>query len=183
MKLGLNINTFSGSDALQGCLELTQGFGIRNVELWANNCAVIGESPSGFAFSGKDLDAAEKLLAKFDITVCCLTFGGGLDRGFAADRQGFAKEFVYAVEVAKRFGAGIINHYADEFFDGNGLDMAALEVMWKPAIRKAEELGIVLALENEAHDFTQSPKTMKKVIDHFASPSFKTNYDPNNYFH
>lgn len=183
MKLGLNINTFSGSDDLEGCLKLTTEFGIKNIELWANNCAAIGDSPSKFAFSGKDLDAAEQLLRQYGINVCCLTFGGGLDREFAADRDGFAKEFAYAVEVAKRFGASVVNHYADEFFDGNALDMAALDRMWEPAIQKAESLGIVLALENEAHDFTQSPVTMKKVIDHFGSKSFKTNYDPTNYYH
>lgn len=183
MRLALNINTFSGSDDLEGCLRLTADFGIRQVELWANNCGVIGDSPSKFAFTGKDLDAAERLLREYGISVCCLTFGGGLDRGFAAQRGVFAKEFVHAVEVAGRFGASVMNHYADEFFEGNALDMSALDGMWGPAVRRAEELGIVLALENEAHDFTQSPVTMKRVIDHFASACFKTNFDPTNYYH
>jgi sugar phosphate isomerase/epimerase len=183
MILSLNTNTFASSDNLEGCLRLTKEFGLSNIELWSTNMDVLEEGHSKFVYSGKDIDAAEKLLKEYGINVCCLTFGGGLDREFAKDHDLFAKEFVYAVEVAHRLGAKVMNHYADEVFEGKSYDYAVLDKIWIPAIKKAEELGIVLCLENEATDFTSIPLTHKEVIDHFNSPSFKSNYDPTNYYH
>ena len=43
--------------------------------------------------------------------------------------------------------------------------------------------GIIMALENEAHDCTSTPEKMRRILEYFNHPNFKTNFDAVNYFH
>jgi sugar phosphate isomerase/epimerase len=182
MKLGLNANTFAASDNLEGVCKLANEFGIKHLELWATNLEETKESINKFAFKGRDIKKAKKIIDNHGLRVCCITFGCGLDRQFVNSPQLFSDEFVRAVDIAAELGAEVINHYMDEIHPYPNIDFAYLERFWKAPINHAEDLGIVLALENEAHDVTQSPLNMLELINHFNSRSFKTNFDATNYF-
>jgi len=182
MKVGLNLNTFAATDDLRSILNLTKGFGIRNVEFWSTNCESSAESVSKYAYAGMDTDKAKALLAEFGMNVCCFTFGGGLDPEFVMDRKRFSDEFVRAVELASEFGATIVNHYSDAITPSGIVDLEMLHEYWEGALNRAEELDITLALENEALDATKSPDNMLEIIRSFNSSSFKTNFDATNYY-
>lgn len=67
---------------------------------------------------------------------------------------------------------------------GNGKDVPffKLKPYYERAIRKAEQRKIYLALENEAHDITQSPEGMKAFVEYMDSEYFQTNFDATNYY-
>jgi len=182
MKIGLNANTFAESDNLESILNLTNEFGIKNIEFWATNLEDTAESVSRYAFKGKDVKKAKEMLKKAGINVCCLTYGAGLDASFVKEKKLFSEEFVRAVEIAYDLGATVINHYADEMRKYEEINLSYYEEYWGAAIKRAEELGIVLALENEAHDMIKTPENMLKLIKGFNSKSFKTNFDATNYY-
>ena len=137
---------------------------------------------TGIAFKGKDVNGAKSIFKDFGLNVCCVTYGCGLDRQFVSQPELFSDEFLRAIDVAAELGAKIINHYIDEIHPYPNIDFAYLEKFWGRAIRHAEQTGIVLALENEAHDITGSPENMLALINHFDSNSFKTNFDATNYY-
>lgn len=182
MKLGLNCNTFSTSDNLEGVLKLANEFGIKYLEFWATNLEESPESINKFAFKGKDVRKARQMIADYGLQVCCVTFGCGLDRFFVNKPQLFADEFKRAIDIAAEMGAKVINHYVDEIHPYPNINFDYLDQYWLAPLQYAEEMGIVLALENEAHDITQTPKKMLALIDHYQSKSFKTNFDATNYF-
>ncbi len=62
------------------------------------------------------------------------------------------------------------------------ISFSELEKYYGRAIRKAKQRKIYLALENEAHDITQSPEGMKTIVEHMNSEYFKTNFDATNYY-
>ena len=182
MKLGLNGMTLSETDGLESILKIATGFGIKHFELWAHNCEDAGETIHQYAYKGKDTKNAQRLINSYWINVCCFAFGCGFDPLFAKEQKLFNRELVRAVEVASEMGAGIVNHYCANVLPSENIDIAYLKGYWEPAVKRAEQLGIVLALENEAHDVTQTPENMLKIITEFNSDCFKTNFDPTNYY-
>jgi sugar phosphate isomerase/epimerase len=182
MKIGLNGMTLSETDDLESILKIANGFGINHLELWAHNCEDMGETIHQYAYKGKNIKKAKNLINSYGINVCCIAFGCGFDPVFSKEQKLFSRELVRAVEVAAEMGAGIVNHYCGHVLPSENIDIAYLAEYWDPAIKRAEQLGIILALENEAHDVTQTPENMLKIITEFNSNCFKTNFDPTNYY-
>jgi sugar phosphate isomerase/epimerase len=182
MKLGLNGMTLSETDDLESILNIANGFGTKHLELWAHNCEDVGETIHQYAYKGKNLKKAKDLIAAHGINVCCVAFGCGFDPLFSKEQELFSRELARAVEVAAEMGAGIVNHYCANVLPSENIDIAYLAGYWEPAIKRAEELNIILALENEAHDVTQTPENMLQIITAFNSSCFKTNFDPTNYY-
>jgi sugar phosphate isomerase/epimerase len=182
MKLGLNGMTLSKTDNLESILQLCNEFGIEHLELWAHNCENAGDTIHRYAYKGKDIKKAKSLIESYGIHVCCVAFGSGFDPEFSKKRELFSRELARAVEVAAEMGAGIVNHYCANVLPSANIDIAHLAGYWEPAIKRAEELDVILALENEAHDVTQTPDNTLKIITEFDSPNFKTNFDATNYY-
>ncbi|MDO5548762.1 MAG: sugar phosphate isomerase/epimerase family protein [Eubacteriales bacterium] len=183
MKIGLNTNTFP-SEALDVLIPMAKDFGIRYLELWGSNLEPNGKpSASIYGFSDKDLEKAKKQVEDAGLVIGSLSSGLGLDPGITCDPEAFSKELVATVEAAHFFGAKVINHYADKIHPGTTPELEKLHKYFDAALAKAEELGIVLALENEAGDAGRTPENMLSIIKEFNSPNFKTNYDATNYYH
>ncbi len=182
MKLGLNCNTFSQSDKLESVLQLANEFGLKYLELWASNLEETDLSINKYAFKGKDTSTALKLVKDHGLEICCVAFGGGLDRYFVNNSDVFVEEFKRAIDFAKESGAQVINHYIDEIYPYPNMNFDYLDQFLAEPLRYAEEMGIVLALENEAHDYTQTPQNMLELIKHYNSDNFKTNFDATNYY-
>jgi len=182
MKLGLNANTFAASDNMESVCGLANEFGIKYLELWATNLEKTDGSINRFAFKGTDIQKAKKVIADHGLLVCVIGFGCGLDRYFVNSPQLFSDELMRAIDIAAELGAKVINHYIDEIHPYPKLDYKYLDKFFKAPLEYAEKTGIIFALENEAHDITQSPLNMLALINHYDSKSFKTNFDATNYF-
>jgi len=182
LKLALNGMTFSATDDLESTLNIAKGFNIKNLELWAHNIEDDGDIVQEYAYKGKDIKSAKSILEKHDINVCCVAFGCGFDKEFVKQQELFTKELIRAIEVAADFEAEIVNHYCDYVLRSIEIDFPLLEKYWEPAVRRAEQLGVILALENEGLDVTRTPKNVLSIIKHFDSKNFKTNFDATNYY-
>ena len=104
------------------------------------------------------------------------------DKELAKDPELFSRELERAVEIAYELGAKVVNHYCYHVAMGPEISFSELEKYYGRAIRKAKQRKIYLALENEAHDITQSPEGMKTIVEHMNSEYFKTNFDATNYY-
>ena len=105
-----------------------------------------------------------------------------LIKDWAKIRNFFSRELERAVEIAYELGAKVVNHYCYHVAMGPEISFSELEKYYGRAIRKAKHRKIYLALENEAHDITQSPEGMKTIVEHMNSEYFKTNFDATNYY-
>lgn len=183
MKIGLNTNTFPG-ETLDVLLPMAKDFGIQYLELWGSNLDSNGKpAVNSFAFSDKDLQKAKKQIEDAGLTVGCISSGLGLDTKMTSDPETFSKELVATVEAAAFFGAKIVNHYSDKIQPGTTPEIDRLHQYFDAALIRAEELGVTLALENEAGDASRTPENMLAIVEAFASPHFKTNFDATNYYH
>ncbi|MCC8025540.1 MAG: sugar phosphate isomerase/epimerase [Clostridium sp.] len=182
MKIGMSTNNFS-SEPISDIIRTAKSFDIWNFELWAVNLDKTGEPDNPYTYKNRDVDKAYEEITGAGLHVGVVASGIGLQEEFTADRKQFSEELVHAVEIAHRFGAGVVLHYGVGFFRNSLPDIEKLKLYWQDAIDAAEQYGIKLALENEPIDYTWTPDNMKWLIDQFDSEAFKTNYDATNYFH
>lgn len=183
MKIGLNTNTFAG-DKLDVLIPLAKEFGIKYLELWGSNLESNGrDEVNSYAFSDKDLSKAKEQIKKAGLTVGALSSGLGLDTMMTKDAKAFSDELVATVEAAAFFGAKVVNHYADKIQPGTVPEIEKLHRYFDAALKRAEELDIVLCLENEAGDAGRTPENMLAICKAFNSSHFKTNFDATNYYH
>ena len=183
MKIGLNTNTFPG-ETLDVLIPLAKDFGIHHLELWGSNLEPNGkESVNFYAFSDKNLRKAKEQAEAAGMTVGALSSGLGLDTQMTSDPELFSQELVTTVEAAAFFGAKVVNHYSDKIQPGLTPEIERLHQYFDAAVKRAEELGVILALENEAGDASRTPENMLKIVESFDSPNFKTNFDATNYYH
>lgn len=182
MKIGLSTNNFS-NESISDIIRTAKSFDISHLELWASNLDQTGKPDNPYTYKNRDVDKAYEEITKAGMHVGAVASGIGLEEEFTEDRKQFSKELVHAVEIAHRFGAGVVLHYGVGFFRNTRPDIEKLKLYWQDAIDAAEQYKIKLALENEPIDFTWNPENMKWLIDQFDSAAFKTNYDATNYFH
>ncbi|MGN1008588.1 MAG: sugar phosphate isomerase/epimerase family protein, partial [Butyricicoccus sp.] len=180
LKIGLNTNTFPG-EKLDTLIPMAKDFGIKYLELWGSNLESNGKAEvNPYAFLDKDLEKAKKQIEDAGLTVGSLSSGLGLDPKMVDDAEAFSAELVATVEAAAFFGAKVVNHYSDKIQPGTTPEIDKLHRYFDAAVKRAEELGIVLALENEAGDGSRTPENMKAIVEAFGSPNFKTNFDATN---
>ena len=183
MKIGLNTNTFP-AETLDVLIPMAKDFGIQYLELWGSNLEPNGKTPvNAYAFSDKDLEKAKKQIADAGLSVGALSSGLGLDPRMADDPETFSAELVATVEAAAFFGAKVVNHYSDKIQPGTVPEIQKLHRYFDAAVKRAEELDIILALENEAGDASRKPENMLAIVEAFHSPAFQTNFDATNYYH
>ena len=117
------------------------------------------------------------------VHICCVTLGAGFSAEAAADPGRYAEYLLHAVDAAAELGAPVVNHYCGAVNPGTQPDFNVLEQYWRAPLERAGKLGIIMALENEAHDCTSTPEKMRRILEYFNHPNFKTNFDAVNYFH
>ena len=68
-----------------------------------------------------------------------------------------------------------MNHYC-YYLAPEKPDFARLTAFWAEAATLARELGVTLALENEAHDATAHPDGTRAILDGMKLPALGTNF-------
>lgn len=133
--------------------------------------------------NGKRISEAEELDTVAALVVGSISSGLGLDTKMTSDPEAFSRELTATVEAAAFFGTKVVNHYSDKIQPGTKPEIERLHRYFDAALRRAEELGVVLALDNEAGDASRTPENMLAIVEAFDSPNFKTNFDATNYYH
>ena len=165
MKAAISGETLGSVMELDEILSLFQKNGIHFIEIWPENIPVkVGKTLlHKRLYANRDVEQAKKILEKYQIKAACVCFGAGFDKELAKDPELFSRELERAVEIAYELGAKVVNHYCYHVAMGPEISFSELEKYYGRAIRKAKHRKIYLALENEAHDITQSPEGMKRL--------------------
>ena len=185
MKLGISGYLLSQTRSLEEILQIFIEYKIKDIEIWPCNipplkgCTELNPD----TYEGRDIKLAKQILEKYGVEAVCLSMSGAFNDEASKSSEVYSKSLVYAVEAAKELGADFVNHYCYNICLTETLDLDRISGFMLPALRRAEELGITLCLENEAHDATRTPEGILKIIEFMDSPNFKTNFDPTNYYH
>jgi len=183
MKLAVSGQVFAIKHGLEETLSIIGSYGIRTIEIWPGNIPAVESDASGDTYEGRDIGAAKKLLDQYGFTVSCVSMSGAFNTKISADLDGYAKALLYTVKVAKMLGAKLVNHYCYNLSLDIHPNLDRIQQAMTPAVQLAEEEGIILCLENEAHDATQTPEGMLAIVKSFNSTCFQTNFDATNYYH
>lgn len=180
MNIALNAQQLAETHTLSEILDICEAHGIRAIELWPANFSGSSQTPEEHErYETKEVEAAAQLLRQRGFEVACVTLGfhaaplciaRGGTRALTEALQG-------AVDAALKLGARLVNCYTAHVSAGLFLEAIG------PAADYAAARGVVITLENEAHDDSALPKTIAELVQTVNSPGFRTQYDPCNYYH
>jgi sugar phosphate isomerase/epimerase len=167
---------------LKEIAEFIKNYGAKAIEIWPENIPEGEGSVSHRLFKNRRVDEAKAILDNAGLEVACVAFGGAFNKEIASDEELYSQELARAVDVAAYLGAKIVNHYLYYLCMDDKADIERLKRIYAPAIERAEQQDVILALEVEAHDSTKDPVEMLRIVRSMGSKCFKTNYDAVNYF-
>jgi len=184
MILGIAGYTLGKSHSLAQILSKFKQYEARWVELWPWNLE--GGDPSLIAaedrFEGRDVLKCEQVLNEYGIGVACVTFPAAFSAELVAKPDEYLAALQKAIDVASALNSKFVNCYCYYFALGRDSSVDAFVKLMKKAAKYAQEQGVTLLIENEAHDATGTIVGMQKILDGVGSDSFKTTYDPVNYY-
>ncbi len=164
----------------------------RSVEAGATAMEIRGKLPGGSITTISDGDVAtmQTVLAKFDARVGALGSPFGkchMDRPAELDEH--QRHFDRMVQLAKAFGTPVIRGFAlwrpEAGPDSERPDLAPylerIVEFLTPAVRKAEQAGVVLCLENEGSTMLGTCGELRRVLDAMGdTPALAVAWDVNN---
>ncbi|BCM88310.1 hypothetical protein IAD21_00141 [Abditibacteriota bacterium] len=179
MKLAINGQQLSATHSLPEILDVFDSLGVKAIEIWPSNLKGGGCAEDDERYETRDVTSTAALLRERGFSVCCVTLGFWaaplcFARGGA---RAFEDALKGAVDAATQLGAGVVNCYSV------GLPLSLFGEAVKPAARYAASKGIVITLENEAHDESGWPQNVANLCNNINSSGFGTQYDPCNYYH
>lgn len=182
MKLAVNGQQLARQYTLPEALDILTGFGVDAIELWPANVPLAQASATpeqAERWEGRELDATAALLKARGFSVACITLGfWAAPVCFASGgASNFTEALCGAVDAAEALGSTLVNCYS------TGIPLKLFGEAMRPAAAYAASKGVVITLENEAHDESGPPASVRKLADELASPGFGTQYDPCNYYH
>lgn len=185
MKLGMSGQLLGSTSSLEDILKILVKHQLNSIEIWPVNipAEVEGLELCYDTYEGRDIKRAKETLDRYEINVCCVSMPGGFNYELCSNAEKYTLELIRAVRVAKELGAKFVNHYCYNICLDEKPDLIKLKKYLAPVLEVAEEEGIILCLENEAHDTTRTPEGMLTVLESFNSDFFKTNFDATNYYH
>lgn len=178
MRIAVSGTEFSDSEPLGSLVDAATRVGVRALELWY---------PRNFG----DLSPVEvrHVLDEAGIEAICVSTPSEL--GDPRQAQDSADLLLAAIEVAAQIGATRANTYfgAPEQRDDRASIARYLHAV-TPCLRRAEQLGVVIVLENEFDlfgtdtqqaDLTRRPEAMRALLEAVGSPCFRANFDAANF--
>ncbi len=151
--------------------------GAREIELWY---------PRNF---DSDLDLVRHRFAESGIRISCLSGEVELYRDSDAGAQ--QTKLMHIMDVAAEIGAPIVNTFFG--FSAVQDDERSIEAylnLIAPCLKKAEELGLSILVENEfnafdwdpaSSDVTRRPKAFRRLLERAGTAHIGTTFDPANY--
>ncbi len=184
MILGIAGYTLGKTHTLSQILSKFKQYEARWVELWPWNLE--GGDSKLLAwedrFEGRDISNCEQTLNEYGIGVACVTFPAAFSPELVAKPEEYLAALEKAIDVAQALNSKFVNSYCYHFALGKDASIDSFVKLMKKAAKYAEEHGVTLLLENEAHDATRTVTGMLKILDAVNSKAFKTTYDPVNYY-
>lgn len=177
MKLGISGQALGDVLPFGEIVKKGKKCGVYDYEIWPCNAGVEND------YAKADLSRIKDVMQREQIRICCVTLGAGFSKAAASDPELYSRLLINAVDAARELGAAAVNHYCGFICPSAEPDFEILEKFWRKPLEYAENQGITLVLENEAHDCTSTPEKMFKILEHFSHKNFKTNFDAVNYFH
>jgi sugar phosphate isomerase/epimerase len=180
MKIAINAQQLADTHSLSEILGVFESYGVKALELWPANLPGSSQTPEEHErYETKDVDAVRALLQQRGFQVACVTLGfhaaplciakGGTQRLTEA-LQG-------AVDAAIKLESQLVNCYTAH------VSLSLFLEAVRPAAEYAASRGVVITLENEAHDESALPESIASLVQTVNSPGFRTQYDPCNYYH
>jgi len=182
IKLTMSGEALSYELSLDKALALTRSHDIHYFELWAQNCEPVSGKTHPRLYLNRDIAKAKKQFVNVGVSVACVAFGGAFHQEIVDDHAFYSQELIRAIDVAAELGAGFVNHYINLISPQFEIEFGVLDRYLLHALRRAEELDIVMVLENEAHDITHTPEKVLQIIDYFNSDHFRSNLDATNFY-
>jgi len=179
MRLAVNGQQLAATHALPELLAYLSSFGVDAVELWTANLSGGTNAEENERFETKDVDSAGRLLKEAGFCVSAVTLGYWaaplcFSRG---GRAAFTTALQGAVDAALALDTTIVNCYSA------GISMPLFIQAVQPAAEYAARHGVVITLENEAHDDSGLAHHVAAMVEEVDSPGFGTLFDPCNYYH
>jgi sugar phosphate isomerase/epimerase len=184
MILGIAGYTLGKTHTLSQILGKFKQYEARWVELWPWNLE--GGNPNLIAwedrYEDRDIIKCEHVLNEFGIGAACVTFPAAFSPELVARPEEYLKALEKAIDVAKVLNSKFVNSYCYHFALGVAASIDPFIKLMQSAAKYAEESGVTLLLENEAHDATGTVIGMLRILDAVNSKAFKTTFDPVNYY-
>ena len=166
MKIAINGQQLSHFPLSQ-VLQVAQELGATGIELWPEN---VPGGDDGFRWRGRNVVSAGAQVFAANLEVACVTLGFfALPR--STSRSDAATSVVEALDAAQQLGARLVNVYLA------GVPGAEFTEIMRLVAPEAETRKIVIVLENEAHDESAFPESVRDMIDSVGSPWLRTQYD------
>lgn len=180
MKIALNAQQLADTHALPEILDLFEGFGVKALELWPSNLTGSSNTPEEHErYETKDVEAASALIRKRGFQVACLTLG--FHAAPLCIARGGTHKLTEAlqgtVDAAVKLDCQLVNCYTAH------INLSLFLEAVRPAAAYAAARGVIITLENEAHDESGLPEDIAHLVQTVSSPGFRTQYDPCNYYH
>jgi len=179
IRLAVNGQQLAASCTLPEMLAYFSTLGVNALEIWPANLSGGAGSEEQERYEAKDVASASRLIQESGFCVAAVTLGYwaapiSFSRG---GRSAFTSALRGAIDAALIFGASIVNCYSA------GISMRLFAEAIQPAAEYAERHGVVITLENEAHDESGVPHAVAAIVEDVASAGFATLFDPCNYYH
>ena len=185
MKIALNGQQLAATHSLSEILDVFEAHGVKAIELWPANFtgSPFTESPGTpedlERYETKDVNAVAQLLKARGFEVACVTLGFHaaplcIARG---GTQRLSEALQGAVDTAVKLEARLVNCYTAH------INLSLFLEAVRPAAEYAATRGVVITLENEAHDESALPESIAGLVRAVNSPGFRTQFDPCNYYH
>ncbi|TAK31097.1 MAG: sugar phosphate isomerase/epimerase [Chloroflexota bacterium] len=179
IKLALSAVELAIGEPITPLLEMATKHGVQWIELWY---------PGGFRAEGRDRTVSR--IREAGVGVASVASGTSLVRDGSVHHH--QTRLIEAIELAHDLGAG----YANTYFgfrswrdDDGSIELYAQNI--RPCLRRAEELGVVITLENEfdgigkdstGSDITRRPEAVLRLMEVVDSPHLRLTFDACNFY-
>lgn len=176
MEIGFSGQALGYVKSFKEICKIGKKYGMKTCEIWECNA-----EGSGAGYINRDIKKLKQIAKEENIIIECVTLGSAFDSSITNQISKYVELLNHTIQTAANLGAKRVNHYCAHISPAEA-DFDRMEEFWAEPIKTAERNGIILALENEAHDATRTPDRMANIIQYFSNPYFKTNLDVTNYY-
>ncbi len=184
MKLAACGAPFAKEKPLEEILQVLTKYGVDAIEIWPWNVPLEGDHLpyQEDRYEGRQIEEVRKITKLYNIQVACVTMPGAFNKEMVSEPEVYASSLRYAVDVAKELQAPLVNHYCIHLAPERQANISNYLSAVAPAVERAEQQGVTIVLENEAHDASATPEGMLRIVQSVASERFRTVFDACNYY-